>query len=171
MLKYYLLTCSLCILWCPPDWQVYEPSSPKENSLFRCIAASGGRCSVFVLMWIFSYIHRLSCCWEYPQMLQGKNLLQAVPFAAKDQGTLPSLSKKCFLSSSQRMTVDVTQRTFKLEKWIEWRKQTFGESLRSLKLEIILGWIKREEAVYTWYVMYFYNREDELITTSPDSHL
>lgn len=120
----------------------------------------------------FSYIHGLSCCWEYPQMLQGKNLLQAVPFAAKDQGTLPSLSKKwCFLSSSQRMTVDVTQRTFKLEKWIAWRKQTFGESLRSLKLEIILGWIKREETVYTWYAMYFYKREDELITTSPDSHL
>lgn len=94
MVKYYLLTPNLCILWCPPGWQVYEPSFQKENSLFRCIAASGGRCSVFVLVWIFDYIHRLSFCWEYPQKLQGKNLPQAVPFAAKDQGTLCQASLK-----------------------------------------------------------------------------
>lgn len=74
MVKYYLLTPSLWILWCPPDWQVFKLSSHKENSLFRCITTSEGRCSLFVLMWIFAYMHRLSFCWEYPQMLQGKNL-------------------------------------------------------------------------------------------------
>lgn len=58
--------------------------------------------------------------------------------------SLPRLSKKlCSVSSSERMTVDATHGTFKLEDWIAWRIQTFKESLSSLKLENILGLDKK----------------------------
>lgn len=74
-----------------------------------------------------------------PPNAPGKGTAKDHSICSQETLSQASVKKGCFPSSSGRMTVDVTHGTFKLEDWISWGKQTFGESLSSLKLENILG--------------------------------